>query len=433
MKKILIPIFLLLLCPQAFAQNANSYIPTAKKFFDFMEQGKYHDAYLMLDSSVTKIVSEEQNTSGWKKIRAKLGTMKKQAKARAEEIKPYTGVYLTTEFDSGTIDLKIVFKESQRIVGYFFVPPVRYKIPPYADTSAIIERPIVVKTGNYILSGILTLPKKGEHFPIAVLVHGSGPHDRDETVNPNKPFKDLALGLAAKGIATLRYDKRTFAYGAKSASDPKKITLKEETVDDAVSALVMAQQIKEIDPKKIYLLGHSLGAVAAPRIAKETPFIAGIIFMAGNARPFEDVILEQMNYVVPMQLPKKQADSLIDLTTKQTAKIKHGDFSDSTGIRLPLGLSAMYWKDIKSYDQVAAAKSLAMPMLFLQGEKDYQVTMKDFNLWKSALSGKKNAQFISYPGFYHLFMPGEGKPQDYEKPGNISEQVIADIAKWIGK
>jgi pimeloyl-ACP methyl ester carboxylesterase len=196
--------------------------------------------------------------------------------------------------------------------------------------------------------------------------------------------------------------------------------------------LRFAETIKELDPKKIFLLGHSLGAIAAPRIAKETPFVAGIIFMAGNARPFEDVILDQMTYILPLEASKVEADSILQVVNAQVARIRRKDFDEGPN-KLPLGLSAVYWKDIKNYDQVATAKSLPMPMLFLQGEKDYQVTMKDFNLWKHALASKQNATFISYPGLFHLFMPGEGKPKDYQITGHISEKVISDIAKWIKK
>ncbi|MFI5262955.1 MAG: alpha/beta fold hydrolase [Candidatus Kapaibacterium sp.] len=432
MKYFLIIIFSLCYCSFVSAQNANNYTPVAKKFFESMEQGRYHEAYLMLDTSVTRIVTEQENSEGWKSIMAKLGKLKKQTRSRVEEIKPYTDVFLTCAFDSGTIDIKIVFKETPAIIGYFFVPVQKYSPPPYADTLATTERNIEVRTGNYILSGVLTLPKKGGLFPVVILVHGSGPHDKDETIGYNKPFKDLAYGLAAKGIATLRYDKRTFAYGIKSAPDPKKITLKEETVDDAESALRLAKTFKEIDANKIFLLGHSLGAIAAPRIAKAAPFIAGIIFMAGNARPFEDVILDQMAYILPLQAPKKQADSILQEVTAQVARIRRHDFNDSTAT-LPLGLSGVYWKDIKNYDQLKTAMSLSTPMLFLQGDKDYQVTMKDFNLWKQSLRLKKNATFISYPGLYHLFMPGEGRPSDYDKTDHISEKVVSDIAEWIKK
>ncbi len=418
-------------CP-LFAQPTDNYIPTAKKFLAFMEAGKFHDAYSLFDSSVTKMITEGQNEAGWKKIHAKLGALKKQTRSRVEEIKPYEAVFLTCIYDSAQLDLKVVMNPQYRIVGYFFVPSEKYSPPSYADTAGITERKVEVKTGSYVLSGILTLPKKGDHFPVVVLVHGSGPSDRDETIGLNKPFKDLALGLATKGIATLRYDKRTFVYGVKSAPNPKLLTLKEETVDDAVSALHLVQSLKEVDQKKIYVLGHSLGAVAAPRIAKETPFVAGLILMAGNARAFEDVVTDQMAYVLPQQIPKKQSDSLLGILAKQVDRIKHGDFNDSTE-HLPLGLSGVYWKDIKNYDQTGTAKSLGMPMLFLQGEKDYQVTMKDFDIWKKTLAGKKNAEFISYPGFFHLFMPGDGKPGDYEKSGHIGEKVISDISAWIKK
>src|SRR5579872_7061388 len=189
-KSIVIAAFLFSIISPAFAQQPETLIPIAKNFFSAMEQGKFHDAYLMLDTSITKVISEAQNTAGWKSIRAKLGALKRQTKVRTEETLPYTGVYLTCVFDSGTIDLKVVFKEGAHIVGYFFVPVQKYKIPSYADTTALIERNVEVKTGNYVLSGILTLPKKGDHFPIIVLVHGSGPNDKDETIDANKPFKD---------------------------------------------------------------------------------------------------------------------------------------------------------------------------------------------------------------------------------------------------
>lgn len=435
MKKNIILLFIIFCCSSALqAQDTKFYISVAEQFLTQMEHKEYHEAYLLLDTSVTKLISEEKNTEAWKKIHEKLGEFKKELKVRFEETKPYTSIFLTCEYENASLDLKVVFAGRPGIVGYFMVPTVNYTAPSYADVLGVIERNVEVKTGTYTLSAILTLPKKGGRFPLVVLVHGSGPHDKDETINLNKPFKDLALGLASKGIATLRYDKRTFIYGTKSSADPKNITLKDETIDDAVSAFRLGQKFKEIDRKKIFILGHSLGAIAAPRIAKETPKAAGLIFMAGNARSFEDVIAAQMEYVLPLQLPKRQADSILALVMKQVERIRKGDYNDSTsGAKLPLGLSPIYWKDIKKYDQVATAKSLSMPMLFLQGENDYQVTMADLRLWQNGLSAKKNVTFISYPGLYHLFMPGEGKPSDYQKADHISEKVISDIASWILK
>ncbi|MEI8135184.1 MAG: alpha/beta fold hydrolase [bacterium] len=416
----------------AIAQQDNQYVAKAKVFFDAMEHEKFHEAYQLLDSSVQRVVSEEQSKGGWKHIRSKFGAFRTIMKSRTEELKPYIGVYLTLRYDSALIDLKVVFKDKAAIVGFFFVPPLQYTMPPYADTSKMTQRRVEVKTGDFTLGGLLTLPREGSNFPVVVMVHGSGPHDRDETIKDNKPFADLAYGLATMGIASIRYDKRTFIYGAKSSSTPATITLQSETVDDAVSALKLAQKIKEIDPKQIYLLGHSQGALCAPRIAKATPFIAGIIMLAGNARAFEDVIADQMAFLLPQQLPKKQADSVMEVVNKQIARVKKGPISDENG-KLPLGLPAGYWKDLKSYDQVAVAKSLPMKMLFLQGEKDYQVTMTDFNLWKKSLASKSNASFISYPGFFHLFFKGEGKPSDYDKDGHVDKKVIDDISSWIKK
>ncbi len=118
-----------------------------------------------------------------------------------------------------------------RLSGLSMRPPapeVPYAPPDYAVAGAYTEREVTVGSGEWALPGTLTMPAGPGRFPAVVLVHGSGPNDRDETFGPNKTFKDLALGLASRGVAVLRYDKRTKVYGAKIAP-LKQFTVKEET------------------------------------------------------------------------------------------------------------------------------------------------------------------------------------------------------------
>jgi uncharacterized protein len=117
------------------------------------------------------------------------------------------------------------------------------------------------------LPGTLVLPKGKGPFPAVLLVAGSGANDRDETLGPNKPFRDLADGLAAAGIASLRFDKRTHVYGAQIAAKSD-ITLDDEVTDDALTALQQLAKQPAIDPKRVFVLGHSLGAFMAPRIGQ---------------------------------------------------------------------------------------------------------------------------------------------------------------------
>ena len=127
-----------------------------------------------------------------------------------------------------------------------------------------------------------------------VLVHGSSPQDMDETVIGNKPFRDLAEGLAERGVATLRYDKRTKVYGAKSEVK----TLADETIDDAVSAARLCAKQPKVDARRVFVLGHSLGGYAAPRIAQAGGgAIRGMIVLAGTSRPLAVVIDEQIAYL----------------------------------------------------------------------------------------------------------------------------------------
>src|SRR5262249_34016694 len=145
----------------------------------------------------------------------------------------------------------------------------------YAKPDSFVEVPVQVGSAP-ALPGFLSLPKGAGPFPVVVLVHGSGPQDADETIGPNKPFKDLALGLARRGIAVLRYAKR-------SRVEPAGVvTVKEEVLDGAHAAIELARASKGIDPGRVVVLGHSEGGYLAPRIAKENPTVAGIILLAAS-------------------------------------------------------------------------------------------------------------------------------------------------------
>jgi dienelactone hydrolase len=255
-------------------------------------------------------------------------------------------------------------------------------------------------------------------------VQGSGPEDRDETIGPNKPFRDLAEGLASKGIAVLRYDKRTLVYQQKMAS-MHSWTAEQETIQDAINAARLLQHQPKVEPRHVFVLGHSLGGYLAPRIAKQDPAITGLIILAGNVRPVTEAILEQEKYLgaTPQQLAEIQ---------KQIAQIKAlkpGQQSAGT----ILGAPPSYWLDLRNYHPRAVAKSLQIPMLILQGGRDYQVTKTDFDLWKSALAGKSNVTFHLFPDLNHLFMPGQGKstPAEYNKAGHVAVRVIEQIAVWV--
>ena len=191
------------------------------------------------------------------------------------------------------------------------------------------------------------------------------------------------------------------------------------------------------DTKRIFVLGHSLGGMLIPRIGTLDSSVAGFIILAGTSRPLEDVILEQMSYFISLteaapETRKKQLDQL----KEQVKRVKDPKLSLSTpSAGLPFGVPAAYWLDLRGYNPPEVAKNLKQPILILQGGRDYQVTMEDFEGWERALSLRKNVEFKVYPALNHLFIEGKGKgtPAEYEIPGHVAEVVIDDVAWWIKK
>jgi dienelactone hydrolase len=272
--------------------------------------------------------------------------------------------------------------------------------------------------------------------PAIVLVHGSGPNDRDETIGPNKPFRDLAWGLASKGIAVLRYEKRTREHGSELVALKHTMTVKDEVIDDALAAVDLVRHTKGIDARRVYVLGHSLGGMLAPRIGTQDPGLAGLVVLAGATRPLEDILVEQTTYLASISgLPEDQQTSQIAEMEKLRDKIKRLTKSDTSSIEILFAAPTAYWIDLQGYDPPQVAQSLKMRLLILQGERDYQVTMKDFDRWKTALRSNANVSFKTYPKLNHLFIAGEGRsaPAEYEKAGHVPDEVIDDIAGWTKK
>lgn len=382
----------------------------------------------------------------WDSILAQTGSFKGIASVRVTEKQGLHAAIVTCEFERAALDAKIYMDAQGRVKGLFFepasaagsqaAPAAEWKTPAYVKTDAFHDRDTTVVSGRWQLPGVLTLPNSRTAVPAVVLVHGSGPQDADETLGPNKPFADLAYGLASQNIAVLRYVKRTRQYGADSKSDAP-FTVKDEVTDDAIAAVALLAKMPEINKKQIYVLGHSLGGMLAPRIAADDPQVAGIIILAGTARPLEKVVVEQVKYIAslsPTQTPedKKQVAKAESIATQvESPSLKPADMVDFFGAPIP----GSYFLDLRGYDPANVAAGLKLPILVLQGGRDYQVTSADFDTWKNALAKDPRATFKFYPAYTHLFTPGAGSgpasPDDYAIAGNVAEDVITDIAKWI--
>ena len=284
------------------------------------------------------------------------------------------------------------------------------------------------------LPGILTVPKGEGPFPAVMLIHGSGASDMDENVGNVKPFRDIAEGLAAQGVAVYRFDKRTKTYGTQLMNNTQ-FTLEDESIEDAVNAVQLLAAQKKIDPERILVLGHSLGGNAIPAIAralKEAPVKAcGFIMMAASPRPLDVLMREQFAYLDSMgQIPEDQKPTY-DVILKDLDKLQEIDSLPED--RPVAGAYPAYWKWLAHYDILQAAEEITQPVLLLQGEEDYQVTMEDFGIWQEHFGGKENWTLKSYPGLTHCFTPGqktEGSAA-YAREEKTDAQVILDIAEFV--
>ncbi len=430
--------------PNVTPQVDPALVKSAQTLLDLMVKGDFAAAAGRFDVSLKSAASEEALKQNWKQLVDKLGAFKQCPDTNVAEVQGYPAVYLTCDFANASTDIRFIFNTQGMAVGMQILPahsasatPAAYTPPAYVDPGAFRESDVTVGSGAWALPGTLSMPNGAGPFPAVVLVHGSGPNDRNETIGPNQPFRDLAGGLASRGIAVLRYDKRTLVHSAKFTPElVAKLTVKEETTDDALLAVQLLRQTPNIDPARVTVLGHSLGATLAPRIGQQDPALAGLIVMAGMTIPMEDEILRQIAYLnslSPSQTDAQKAE--FEALKTAVARVKDPGLSDKVpSSQLPLGIPAAYWLDLRPYQPAEVAKGLAMPMLILQGERDYQITPElDFTGWKTALAQKTNVVFKLYPGLNHLFMAGEGapNPNEYNTPGHVSPDVVKDIVQWV--
>jgi fermentation-respiration switch protein FrsA (DUF1100 family) len=439
----LILAFTILLCPQS--QNnlqMDELITMAKEFVTALETGKYADSVEHFDETMTKLVPPDKMKAVWEAVTKQVGQFKQQKSVWTESIPKYDIVYVTCEFEKATLDIKVVFDKNKKIAGQFFVPPKplkEYVTPEYADKDSFSEQEVKIGVQGWRLPGTLSIPSGNGPFPALVLVHGSGPNDRDESLGPNECFKDLAWGLASQNIAVLRYDKRTKVHGQKMLSDQnEKLTVYEETIEDALSAVDLLRKTERIDAKNIFILGHSLGGMLIPRMAKaDGETINGFIIMAGPTRPLEELIVDQVEYISLLdgKISEEEKANLDQLkaVVQKIQELKLSNVSEVKGKFL--GAGANYWLDLKGYDPAEKTKSIDRPLLILQGGRDYQVTTEDFEGWKKTLSDKNTVEFILYADLNHLLIPGKGKctPSEYQEAGHVDKAVIDDIVEWMGK
>lgn len=395
-----------------------------------MVNGDFDRTYETMSLIVKAQMSKNDLKTAWDATVKGLGKYVQVYETTEESKDSYRIVTVLLEYENNGLKISFTYNTSDKMDGLWFSYATVGMDLETTDTYT--EQAITIGEGSYPVDGILTLPQGIEKPPVVILVHGSGTHDWDETVGANKPFRDIAHGLAEQGIASIRYQERLAKYPELATSD---VTIREDSLDDADQAIKYAAAYDKLDTSRIFVIGHSLGGMLAPEIAAKHEEVKGIICLAGSPRRLEDIIVDQQELLIGLSedYTESQKEEILDLTKEQAEQVK-GVTEEDKGTYL--GITAPYWYSLNQIDTPDIVTALDIPMLICQGSADWQVYAdKDYTAWQELLKGKDNVTFHLYENLNHLFMESTGKVDvdEYNTPGTVRQQVIDDMAAWINE
>lgn len=423
----------MLLLSSALAFAAEPPRTVSARLLDHLQGGRYTEVEAMFTPAMAQAVPAEKLKTLWASLEPQFGRLQRRGEPVVSSRDGMQIVVTRLHFERGALDAQVAVDADGRVAGLLLRPAAadRAAAVPVPPDATYEERALDIGAGEHALPGTLAMPKGAGPFPAVVLVHGSGPHDRDETIGPNRPFLDIARGLASQGIAVLRYEKRTHAQPEAFAGRAM-FTVDDEATDDAVAAIAALRAQPHIDGKRVFVFGHSLGGMIAPRIARQSGQVAGLVLLAAPARSLMTILPEQNRFLLGAQgaaSPEGRA-----FLAKLDAQIAHvrGTGPD-TSTDTPLGLPAGYWRSLEAIDPVGEAVASGLPVLLLQGGRDFQVVDADWRIWQDTFATQRNARLHHYPDLNHLGIAGTGAPSmaEYQKAGHVDARLIDDVAQWI--
>lgn len=401
----------------------------------YLREGNYDAVADSMSVALKLKLKSADVKKAWEDTTQPLGGFLENMETKVMKTDRFATVSVVSAFEKNGLISTISYDGSGKIVGlfmnYYPLPAGPEETETYKETDLVVE---ALKA--YPLRARLTMPKGVENPPLVVYVQGSGASDLDETIGAvaNKPFRDIAHGLAEQGIASLRYDKRYFTYPELGTQQDAVVTIQTEVLDDVNALLALAQQ-QPVNQDRIYLLGHSLGGMLAPEIARQNDSVKGIISLAGSPFQLEDLILDQNIAMISKDqtLDDREKETYIGQIRQMVNQVKELT-EEKKPKELILNMPADYWLSLNQIKAGEIAGKLTIPMLFLQGTADFQVSFdKDFGEWKKLLASSSHVEFREYEGLNHIFFEANGKDDatEYDIEGHVSPEVIADIADWV--
>ncbi len=409
-----------------------------------MEGGDLSDIHAQMTPEMQAALSVEDLAGLWAQLTAVGGAFEGLAGETAvTQNGEYTVLTQQMNMQSMGLQCNVSLDGQGRIAGLSFTPSVKSGASE-TMAPAGLEEDVWVGEEPWKLPGTLTVPEAASApVPAVVLVHGSGPSDRDETIGGTKLFRDLAAYLAQQGVAVLRYDKRTYVYGKEIAAseDYAKLTAEEETIQDAIAAGRLLAADARIDPQRIYVIGHSLGAMLAPRIISESDGVfAGMVLLCGSNASLLDIMIRQNEDAIA-NLPEEQRsayEAMLDEARQQAAALPGMTVEEAVNMTI-LGQPGYYfWDMVQAPTAAELIQQLALPTLIINGERDFQVNVREGREgWTSALDLAAPHITCLWADVNHLLMQPQvdesvaGTIAEYYTECTLDDDVAETIAAFI--
>lgn len=424
MTRYLVVLMLILLSAAAFAGE-----DVAAEYINSFFARDFQKMFELQDEQMRSAMSARTLSELYTNIIRQFGELKELLGSDSTAVDEYTSHTFAISLKSGIYDFVVTVDKQSKVAG-FFVRPSTYGMqePGYADKERFVEQQITVGEQPYLLNGYLTVPVDRESFPLVILVQGSGSHDADVTMGPNKVFRDIAWGLASRGIGVLRYEKRTFRYGEEIIEAGAVATAEMEYIEDLLVIVEQARSIPGVD--QIIIAGHSLGGSVAPWVAEETG-ADKIVLLAASPKRLAEISMQQNIDLAPEYgIPQEQLDQVIALFEM----ILNHALPEGTPIDPQAGITVDYYYSFDRYLSMPILRETDLPVLIVSAEFDFQIPLRDFREFEEELGDRENVELVLLSGLNHIFMPVDSlikTVEQYYVPGVVDESLIVTLSDWI--
>lgn len=384
------------------------------------------------EKSVRPAYSAQSLKAGWNNAVSRSGDFRRVHNSRAYQANGLILVTVTLVMDKEAVDVQFSMNERMELTGCFFQPA--WQEPYYVRKGSYTEVDVKAGIAPFEIECRLTIPLGMAPYPAVILVHGFGQLDMDSTVYGTRIFRDLAHGLAVRGIAVVRFHKRGWA-SPQFLTTNNSYTVKDEAFNDIASVIFMVLGRKDIDPARIYLAGHGLGGWMAPLLARDNPGIAGVVMLAPPARTYTEIIYDRAQSILKMDgsLSHSDINELTNIRRRADIINRSTESESDAGTNRFFGHPVSYWISMNRLDAVSAARAYRGRVLVMYGKRDFETPAKDYAVWTNALKNRQNTVFNIYDNLDHLFIRGYQKssPEQYKYPGHFDGEALQDIALWI--